>query len=157
MYQVPCGRKDTPFILAMVIVLRFLFFYLFFLGVFQAFAQEDPPDQFSLSKFCEYPFFREPVIVEASLRLADTELRPLELEFRWHHNPQGQDTFQIARLDGPSLLYVTNGEERWVVYSSPQPHIRRMALHHLREPVFDTPLLYDDLELLAKGAFQCQD
>lgn len=95
--------------------------------------------------------------LEAEAQLLDVEGRPLELRIRWAHYPQATDTFHITAPNGEYVEYITNGQERFVWTGPRERHGRRLALHHLREPLFASAIYLDDLELIAKGAFRCQD
>lgn len=77
----------------------------------------------------------------------------LDILWKHHHSPEA-DTFAIYIANKDSLYYITNGDYR-VLYSPKLKATRQMALHHLKEFIGKTPIRYDDLELLAKGAFLC--
>jgi hypothetical protein len=52
---------------------------------------------------------------------------------------------------GSNLEYITNANIRTTWYNQPLRYERRMALHHLREFILDSPLRFDNLEGLAKN------
>lgn len=120
-------------------------------------AQEDPEQPQALPSFCEYPILPESWQIKAKAQLFHHDGQTIHFDIYWHHNPQALDTFLLTRPQGKFLRYITDGQQRTVV-SGPNPvYSRRMATHHLRESIWGTPLLFDDLELLSKGAFLCPD
>ncbi|MDR3001239.1 MAG: hypothetical protein LBU89_08245 [Fibromonadaceae bacterium] len=60
------------------------------------------------------------------------------------------DTFWVYKA-GLRLEYITNANMRTAWYNHPTRYERRMALHHLRERIFDTPLRFNNLENLSKN------
>jgi hypothetical protein len=77
------------------------------------------------------------------------EIREDSLYIRWAHASEA-DTFWVYRGD-LSLEYVTNLNTKAVFYNQPVRYERRMAIHHLREFLFNSPLKFHDIEALAKG------
>ena len=77
------------------------------------------------------------------------EIREDSLYIRWAHAAEA-DTFWVYRGD-LSLEYITNLSTKAVFYNQPVRYERRMAIHHLREFVFNSPLKFSDIEALAKG------
>lgn len=139
-----------------------LFHHIFWGGILLAAtgpsAQEEAStDAPAVRSFCEYPSLADYIRLEAEAKLLDVEGRPLELRIRWAHYPQATDTFHITAPNGDYVEYITNGQERFVWTGPRERHGRRLAPHHLREPLFASAFYLDDLELIAKGAFRCQD
>ena|GEM_PF-2053417 len=60
------------------------------------------------------------------------------------------DTFWVYKAN-LRLEYITNANMRTAWYNHPTRYERRMAAHHLRECIFDTPLRFSDLENLSKN------
>lgn len=60
------------------------------------------------------------------------------------------DTFWVYK-EHLSLQYITNANMRTVWYNQPFRYERRMAVHHLREPIFNSHIKFNDLEGLAKN------
>jgi hypothetical protein len=71
------------------------------------------------------------------------------LYIRWSHTSEA-DTFWVYRAN-LSLEYITNSGIRTVWHNQPLRYERRMATHHLREFMLNSPLKFDDLEALAKN------
>lgn len=78
-------------------------------------------------------------------------------DIEWRHHEQEQvDTFFIHLPDRPSIKYITSETSRYIEQDFPKLR-RQMAMHHLKDEIGNTPVKYDDLELLAHGYFQCKD
>jgi hypothetical protein len=71
---------------------------------------------------------------------------------KWSHAAEA-DTFWVYRA-GSNLEYITNANTRAVWYNQPLRYERRMATHHLREYVLDSPLKFENLDDLAKNRNQ---
>ncbi len=71
------------------------------------------------------------------------------LYIRWSRTPEA-DTFWVYRAN-QSLEYITNANTRTIWHNQPLRYERRMATHHLREFMLDSPLKFEDLEGLAKS------
>jgi hypothetical protein len=71
------------------------------------------------------------------------------LHIRWSRTSEA-DTFWVYRAN-LSLEYITNSGTRTVWHNQPLRYERRMATHHLREFMLNSPLKFDDLEGLAKN------
>jgi len=71
------------------------------------------------------------------------------LYIRWSHTAQA-DTFWVYK-GSASLEYITNANTKTVFYNQPMRYERRMALHHLREYVFNSNFRFSDMEALAKN------
>jgi len=68
---------------------------------------------------------------------------------RWSHAAEA-DTFWVYRAN-LNLEYITNSSIRTVWYNQPFKYERRMATHHLREYILESPLRFSHLEDLAKN------
>jgi hypothetical protein len=79
----------------------------------------------------------------------------IDLEWR-HHEKKELDTFFVHIPNRPMFKYITSSTGRYVEFSEPKIK-RQMAMHHLKEDIANTPVKYDDLELLAHGFFACKD
>jgi hypothetical protein len=71
------------------------------------------------------------------------------LYIKWSHAPEA-DTFWVYKANS-SLKYITNINMRTVWYNQPFKYERRMATHHLREYILESPLRFYNLEDLAKN------
>jgi len=71
------------------------------------------------------------------------------LYIRWSHATEA-DTFWVYRANS-NLEYITNSNIRSVWYNQPYKYERRMATHHLREYVLESPLRFSNLEDLSKN------
>jgi len=71
------------------------------------------------------------------------------LYIRWSHTAEA-DTFWIYRTN-LNLEYITDSNIRTAWYNQPFKYERRMATHHLREYILESPLKFSDLEALAKN------
>lgn len=71
------------------------------------------------------------------------------LYIRWSHAAEA-DTFWVYRANS-NLEYITNSGIRTVWYNQPFKYERRMATHHLREYILESPLRFSHLEDLAKN------
>jgi hypothetical protein len=77
------------------------------------------------------------------------EARSDSLHIRWVRAAEA-DTFWVY-MGALSLEYITNESIKTVFYNQPTRYERRMAIHHLREFVLNSPLRFSDIEALAKG------
>lgn len=80
----------------------------------------------------------------------------VSVDVEWHHHPAAQDTFYIVATGAEAMMFVTSGDYRHVTYGKTKAK-RQIGARHLRENIGETPLKFDDLELLANGWFQCTD
>lgn len=71
------------------------------------------------------------------------------LYIRWSHESEA-DTFWVYKAN-LSLEYITNASIRTVWYNQPLKYERRMATHHLREYILESPLKFNNLEDLANN------
>jgi hypothetical protein len=69
---------------------------------------------------------------------------------RWSHATEA-DTFWVYKANS-NLEYITNSSIRTVWYHQPFKYERRMATHHLREYILESPLKFSNLEELAKNS-----
>jgi len=76
------------------------------------------------------------------------EARGDSLYIRWSHAAEA-DTFWVYKANS-NLKYITNSSTRTVWYNQPFKYERRMATHHLREYILESPLKFSNLEELAK-------
>lgn len=79
----------------------------------------------------------------------------IDIEWR-HHEEAKRDTFFIHLPGKPSFKYISDATYRYLEKDNPKVK-RQMAMHHLKEQIGNTPVRYDDLELLARGLFVCKD
>jgi len=71
------------------------------------------------------------------------------LFIRWSHAAEA-DTFWVYRAN-LNLEYITDSSVRTVWYNQPFKYERRMAMHHLREFILESPLRFSNLEDLSKN------
>jgi len=71
------------------------------------------------------------------------------LYIKWSHAVEA-DTFWVHKGKF-SLEYITRYGNRTAWYNNPLRYERRMATHHLREQILNSPLRFDNLESLAKN------
>ncbi|HSQ42995.1 MAG TPA: hypothetical protein VLM37_12010 [Fibrobacteraceae bacterium] len=119
-------------------------------------AQDDSLEPPWTTHSCDHPLLDQALRLDADVRALDLDGHWLHLQVTWKHS-SAVDSFWIVRqghLD--SMLYVNDGWMRTL--RGPMRGVcRAMAFHHLRERIYNTTLRFDDLELLAKGHFQCRD
>ncbi len=78
------------------------------------------------------------------------------IDIIWKHFVIAPDSFELTVSGTKSFLYVTTPDYRYIEIR-PQKIKRQMAYHHLKEFIGNTPLRWDDLDLLANGLFYCMD
>jgi len=105
---------------------------------------------------CTHQVAETPLNVKFKGEYVNMKKNNVTVDVEWHHNPATQDTFYVIASGSESLMYVTAGEFRHVVYGKTKAK-RQIGARHLRENIGETPLKYDDLELLANGWFLCPD
>lgn len=104
---------------------------------------------------CKEPILNKDFQVSLEGTFINRSKSRTHIDILWkHHNSLDADTFAIHIPKEDSLYYITNGNSR-TLYSPKLKASRQMALHHLKEFIGKTPLRFDDLELLAHGAFLC--
>lgn len=80
----------------------------------------------------------------------------IHADIAWFRHVAAPDTFMIAVPGKDTLVFITDGDSRTL--EKPREKSRRkLATHHLKERILDTPLKFDDLDLLANGQFLCPD
>jgi hypothetical protein len=121
------------------------------------FAQEDSTEASSNGDQCNRTILTTPYHVVAKIRATDLDQRVISFTISWTHIPAMADTFQIVHSTNHDILEYVSAKELRTLKSRPARSFRAMATHHLRERIFGSTLRFDDLELLARGAFQCQD
>jgi hypothetical protein len=99
--------------------------------------------------FCQEPLEAEVLnggFYKAGIRYG--KLPSDSILIRWAHATDA-DTFWVYKTN-LSLQYITNANMRTVWYNQPLKYERRMALHHLREYILESPLKFEHLENLSK-------
>lgn len=108
-------------------------------------------------EICHKPFLDKDFQISLEGSFINRSKSRTHLDILWkHHNLPQADTFAIQLSKNDSLYFVTNGEYR-TLYSTKLKATRQMALHHLKEFIGKTPIRFDDLEILANGAFLCPE
>lgn len=105
---------------------------------------------------CTHQIAEVPLTAKFKGKYVNTKKNNVSVDVEWHHNPAAQDTFYIIASGTESQMFVTAGEFRHVIYGKTKAK-RQIGARHLRENIGETPLKYDDLELLANGWFLCPD
>ncbi|MDR1830599.1 MAG: hypothetical protein LBQ76_07505 [Candidatus Fibromonas sp.] len=123
----------------MTLLNRFLLCVSFFVGV--AFAQEPPNKSILVSGKIPPGFYR------AGIRYG--EAKDDSLYIKWSRTVKA-DTFWVYKANS-NLEYITNAGMRTVWYNQPMRYERRMAAHHLREYILDSPLRFSYLDSLANN------
>ncbi len=149
-------------------IFRFRFIFLSLLCFFSGLYAQD---------VCPQLLIPENYRMEIEGAFVNREASRTHISIEWKHYAINQsDSFFISfpnSLKQNSLLFITNGSERTLfinrcretTYKTPHEKkrtandscilTRQMAQHHLKEFIGNTPLRFDDLELLANGAFLC--
>jgi len=125
--------------------MRFAILLLILSFPFALFAQELPPGGDILINGEVLPGF-----YKAGIRYGHAQSDSLYI--KWSHSVEA-DTFWVNK-GKLSLEYITKYGIRTVWLNNPFRYERRMATHHLRESILNSPLKYDDLESLAKNQEQ---
>jgi len=95
----------------------------------------------------ELPGKIPPGFYKAGIRYG--EAKSDSLHIRWSHTAEA-DTFWVYKAN-LSLEYITNADTRTIWNNQPFRYERRMATHHLREHILESPLKFTNLESLAKN------
>jgi len=111
---------------------------------FAVFAQELPRGDISINGEVLPGFYK------AEIRYGSAPGDSLSI--KWSHAVEA-DTFWVYK-GKLSLEYTTRYGIRTAWYNNPLRYERRMATHHLREYILDSPLKFDNLESLAKNREQ---
>jgi len=91
-----------------------------------------------------------PGFYKAGIRYGNTPSDSLYI--KWSRSAEA-DTFWVHKGKS-SLEYITKDGIRTVWYNNPLRYERRMATHHLKEYILNSPLKFDNLENLAKNKDQ---
>ncbi|MDR2583363.1 MAG: hypothetical protein LBC75_07785 [Fibromonadaceae bacterium] len=108
---------------------------------FAVFAQELPRGDILINGEVPLGFYK------AGIRYGNSSGDSLHI--KWSHAAEA-DTFWVHK-GKLSLEYITRYGKRTAWYNNPLRYERRMATHHLREYVLNSPLKFDNLESLAKN------
>jgi len=105
---------------------------------------------FTFLFLCGTAFAQDPLVpgfYKAGIRYGETNRDSLYIQ--WSRTME-VDTFWVYKAN-LSLQYISNADMRTVWYNQPFRYERRMATHHLREYIFDSPLRFNDLEGLCRN------
>lgn len=105
---------------------------------------------------CSQQLAQTPLTANIKGEYVNEKYNNVSIDVEWHHNPSEQDTFYIQASGTESLTFVTAGNFRHIIYGNTKAK-RQIGARHLRENIGDTPMKFDDLELIANGWFQCPD
>jgi hypothetical protein len=106
---------------------------------------------------CVFSYIPEHLKAEALVSGMDLDGYKRTMKVEWVHQHHTQtDTFRIFKEQNSywSWMLISDSTSR-VLYSMGGKAPRLMALHHLRERIWNTPLRYDHLALLTQNAFVC--
>jgi len=126
------------------------------LSVQMSYAQESPA-------FCVKTLIDKPYEVHIEGSFVNKYKSRIHTSILWKHHGASADSFYIAfpnenagksKID--SMLFVTDGNFRRL-YMPQENAIRNFATHHLKENIGNSPLVFDDLDLLASGQYLCPD
>ena len=126
--------------------MRFFLFIILFFFFGQPFAQD----------ICYQSLIEKSFLVNFEGRFINSVNSRSHIDVSWRHHENAPDSFQVYLSNKRSFLYVTTKDYQ-VLWIQPENVKRQMATHHLKEKIGHTPIHWDDLELLANGAFFCQD
>ena len=108
-------------------------------------------------ELCTHSLLDQDMIVNMEGWFINAQHSRARIDIEWrHHEAAKRDTFFIHLPNTPSYKYITDSTSRYIEKDSPRIR-RQMAMHHLKEEIGNTPVRYDDLELLAHGLFMCKD
>ena len=106
--------------------------------------------------YCAKPLANTPGILKIEGKYINENISKTSIDIEWHHNPAAQDSFFISTPGFEKLLYITAGDYRFVKYMNTGAK-RQIGGRQMRENIGNTPMKFDDLELLANGWFLCPD
>lgn len=105
---------------------------------------------------CPVAILPSAVVVSAEGRFVNRENIEVHVDLMWQHLPGIADTFDVTLSGNRSFRYVSAPDFRYMEYL-PGRIPRQMAMHHLKENIGESPLKWDDFELLSQGDFLCRD
>ncbi|MDR1760368.1 MAG: hypothetical protein LBR60_07570 [Fibrobacter sp.] len=108
------------------------------------------------SQVCPQPLLSDPFVVSAEGRFINRENSRTSIGLVWKHSQAAPDSFEITVAGKQSYLFVSHPDYRYMIFL-PQKVKRELATHHLKDFIGNTPLRFDDLDLMANGLFLCPD
>lgn len=126
--------------------MRFFISIILFLFLGQLFAQD----------VCYQSLIEKPFLINFEGHFVNSQKSRSHIDIVWRHHENAPDSFQVYLSGQRSFLFITTPDYR-LIWIQPENVKRQMATHHLRENIGNSPLHWDDLDLLANGAFFCQD
>lgn len=126
--------------------MRFFIFTISFFFLGQLFAQD----------VCYESLIEKSFLVNFEGLFVNNQKSRSHIDIIWKHHESAPDSFQVYLSGQRSFLFITTPDYR-LIWIQPENVKRQMATHHLRETIGNSPLHWDDLDLLANGAFFCQD
>jgi len=124
--------------------------------VFRFFAFICILSAFAFAEECPEPLVQENAVISLEGRFVNRDFRRIHVDIIWLHRPNSADTFDITISRKESFRYVSAKEYRYMEFK-PGGIRRQMAMHHLKENIGESPLKWDDFELLAHGNYLCHD
>jgi hypothetical protein len=126
--------------------MRFFSLFLLFVFMGQIFAQD----------ICYQSLVEKSFLINFEGRFINSEKSRSHIDVSWRHHEQAPDSFYVYLSGKRSFLFISTNDYR-VLWIQPENVKRQMATHHLKEKIGNTPIHWDDLDLLANGSFFCQD
>ena len=114
------------------------------------------PDVTFSQEICSKTLTDRPIIINFEGKFINAQKSRTSLSVEWRHHPEATDSFFVSLPDRDAVTYVTTPDYRFIEIGASRIK-RQMAEHHLRESIGNTPIKFDDLELLAHGFFKCPD
>lgn len=125
-------------------------------SVFRIFAFLCLFSAFAFAEECPEPLVQENAVISLEGRFVNRDYKRIHVDIIWRHKPTSADTFDITVSRKESFRYVSAKEFRYMEFK-PENVRRQMAMHHLKENIGESPLKWDDFELLAHGHYLCHD
>ena len=122
-------------------------FLFFFVNLFSVFA---------LADVCPQDFIGTSAVISLEGRFVNREFSRVHTDIIWRHHPNEADTFDITLSGKESYRYISTPDFRYLEFKKENVR-RQMAMHHLQEYIGESPLKWDDVELLARGNYLCYD
>lgn len=105
---------------------------------------------------CPKPWIQEDLHIHFEGFFINQKNSRVHIDVSWKHKLLEPDSFLVYLSSKKSFLFVTSPEQRYLMIQ-PENVKRQLATHHLKENIGETPLHWDDLELLANAEFLCAD
>jgi len=105
---------------------------------------------------CNFPYLPESAMVVLHVRGENLDGKTEEFAIRWSHGKKANDEFAVFQpMNELQFRMERKPFLRTLFFSSPSHPQRTMALHHLRERLFDTALRWELLDLMLGDRWLC--